>query len=35
MMIRKTDLTDEQHERKNYLDSLIVYAELLLSKRKL
>jgi hypothetical protein len=28
------DLSDEQYERKNYLDALIVYSELLLSKHK-
>lgn len=29
------DLSDEQYERKNYLDALIVYAEMLLSKHKI
>lgn len=28
------DLNDEQYERKNYLDALIVYSELFLSKHK-
>jgi hypothetical protein len=29
------DLTDEQYERKNYLDALIMYSEHLLARRKI